>query len=42
MNQTPITHSGLKHLSEIKRLSLIEYNGEVYDSIDEIIELEEE
>lgn len=42
LNQTPITHSGLKHLSEMKRLSLIEYNGEVYDSIDEIIELEEE
>lgn len=42
LNQTPITHSGLKHLSAMKGLKLIEYDGQVYDSIDEILRLEEE
>jgi hypothetical protein len=42
LNQTPITHAGLTHLSGMTRLTLIEYNGQVYDSIAEIIELEEE
>jgi len=39
LDQTPITHIGLKHLSEMKRLTLIEYNGQVYNSIGEIIGL---
>ncbi len=39
LNDTPITRGGLKHLSQIEGLNLIEYNGQVYGSIDEIIEL---
>ena len=42
LNQTPITHNGLKLLSEMKRLTLIEYNGQVYDSIGQIVGVEEE
>lgn len=41
LNQTPITGSGLKHLSKMKQLGLIEYNGQVYGSIDEILELDQ-
>ena len=42
LDQTPVTLRGLKHLSEMKRLTLIQYNGQIYDSIDEIIRLEAE
>jgi len=42
LDQTPITPSGLKHLSGMKGLTLIEYNGQVYDSIGEIIGVEEQ
>ena len=42
LDQTPITPSGLKHLSGMKGLTLIEYNGLVYDSIGEIIGVEEQ
>ena len=37
LSETPITLEGLQHLSSMKRLKLIEYNGKIYDSIDEII-----
>jgi len=41
LNDTPITRQGLKHLSQMKGLNLIEYNGQVFDSVDEIMELEQ-
>jgi len=42
LNQTPITYRGLQHLSAMKRLKLIQYNGQVYDSISQIIGSEEQ
>ncbi len=41
LNDTPITLSGLQQLSQMKGLNLIEYNGQVYESVDQIMEAEE-
>jgi hypothetical protein len=37
LNDTPITAGGLKHLAGMKQLDLIEYDGQVYNSIEGII-----
>jgi len=42
LNETSITHQGLQHLSEIKGLKFIQYNGVIYGSIEEIIEKKNE
>ncbi len=37
LNKTPITVAGLEHLAKLKRLNLIEYKGQLYDSIRQIM-----